>query len=92
MRALCSNPALRDIRMAIAGRVICMETIIRELVAADGVRSTAEAFAVVREANATLRVVFSERNTASGRQCLEALDSYLSELTGELGPDFLYQP
>ena len=92
MRALAANPCLSNVRDALAGRVICLEAAVRMLVKRDGVAQVAQAFAPLLSANTALRVAFSEGLATGERNCLSALDSYLRDLSSEVGEDFLLIP
>jgi len=82
------NPT--GIRDSVAGRVIALETVLRQLVAQDGVEPIAEAFASFPD-HKTLQVVFSPVNSSDKQRCLASIESYLRELKGEVGDDFLYE-
>lgn len=92
MIALAMADDLRDIRNAIAGRIVCLESIIQLLVKHDGIVPVAMAFSHLRPLNTMLRVVFSEAGSTSKETCLDYLDSYLADLSGKVGDDFLYHP
>lgn len=88
--ALATNPDLKDVCGALAGRLVCIETVLRLLVVTDGVEKIAAAFASVRETNQKLRVIFSEANATNLDSCLEGIDSYLAALRREVGDHLLY--
>jgi hypothetical protein len=88
--ALATNPDLKDVCSALAGRLICIETVLRLLVVTDGVEKVAAAFAPVRDTNQKLRVIFSEANATNLDSCLEGIDSYLAALRREIGEHLLY--
>ena len=90
MVALGSAGDLGDVRAAVAGRVVCFEAALKLLVEHDGVADTAAAFAAVREANQTLRVVFSEAAATNQAQCLHYIASYFNDLTTKVGVGLLY--
>jgi len=89
--ALAQHHDLADARAALAGRLVCMETVLRLLVTNDGVEKIAKSFAVVRDCDTKLRVVFSEANATNIDSCLEGIDSYLSVLRREVGEELLYK-
>ena len=91
MVALGTTGALADVRTAVAGRVICLEATLKMLIEADGVAVTAAAFAAVREAHQTLRVVFSEAAATNQAECLHYIASYFNELVGKVGIGLLYE-
>ena len=92
MRTLATTPELADIRSSVAGRVVCLEAVIRLLVRQLGARRTATAFTPLRNSNTTLRVVFSLGEKTPKAQCLAALRSYLNDLKNDVGDDFLLIP
>ncbi|MCY2987734.1 MAG: hypothetical protein NTY19_07710 [Planctomycetota bacterium] len=91
MLTIAGAPELHDIRDCIAGRVICLETVLRLLVMADGAVATASAFSVFPD-HKTMQVIFSEVNFSDQEKCLASLDSYLRNLKRTVGADFLYEP
>lgn len=91
MRTICTESGLADVRNAVAGRIVCFETIMRMLVEADGVAAVAAGFHAIMH-HKTIHVVFSEVNSQDQAQCLAAIDSYLRELRGWVGPGFLFEP
>jgi hypothetical protein len=82
------NPT--GIRDSVAGRVIALETVLHQLVAQDGVEPVAEAFTSFPD-HKTLQVVFSPVNSSDKQRCLASIESYLRELRGTVGDDFLYE-
>ena len=92
MRALAARAEVRNVRDALAGRIICLEAAVRALVRRDGVAQVADAFTPLRSVNQTLSVVFSQGSATTERDCLTALDSYLRDLKNDLGDDFLLIP
>jgi hypothetical protein len=90
MIALATSGNLADVREAVAGRVVCLEATLRLLVEADGVAKVAAAFASVRDANQTLRVIFSEAAATNEAECLRYIASYFNHLVNQVGAGFLY--
>ena len=90
--ALATHPDLGGVCANLAGRLVCLETLIWLLVVNDGLEKTATAFAPVRETNQKLEVIFSERNVTNLENCLAAIDSYLLSLRREVGESLLYEP
>jgi hypothetical protein len=80
MRALAGQESLLAIRSMIAGRVICLESILKMLILADGVAGVAEAWLPLKDSYKSLSVIFSEVNCRDQDQCLECLDSILNDL------------
>ena len=92
MRALVGQDALQPVRQLIAGRVICLESILKMLVQTDGVAAVAQAWLPLKDSYKSLSVIFSEVNCNDQKQCLECLDSILNDLKTTLGSDFLFLP
>lgn len=90
LRELASSEDLQVVRQSLSGRVICLETAVELLVAKLGIQRVAEAFTPLRPYNRTLSVIFSRGEETSETDCLEALRSYIRELTEDVGPDFLF--
>lgn len=91
-RAIRAAAGNQWVRGQVQGCIICLETVLIELVCRDGVEVVASAFSVLREVNTTLRVVFSRGDDSSHENCIAGLDSYLNELIADVGSDFLYSP
>ncbi len=92
MRALAAAPQLRQVRDGIAGRVLCLESILRLLVERQGLEAIANALRPVRDQYQTLRVAFSAGVATSQVSFDAAMDAYLAELIRDTGPGFLYLP
>lgn len=92
MRALAANAGLRNIRDALAGRILCLEAAVHMLVRRDGVTQVANGFTPLRSVNTALRVAFSRGAATTKKDCLRALESYLSDLKNDVGGDFLLIP
>ncbi len=91
LRELASSEDLQVVRRSLAGRVICLEAAIEILVGKLGIRRVAEAFTPLRPYNRTLGVFFSRGEETREADCLEALHSYIQELTLDVGPNFLFR-
>lgn len=92
MRALVGQESLQSVRSLIAGRVICLESILKMLIRADGVAAIAQAWLPLKDSYKSLAVIFSEVNCKDQDQCLECLDSIVNDLQNTLGLDFLHLP
>jgi hypothetical protein len=92
MRALVAQPSLQPVHSLVAGRIICLESILKKLVHADGVAAVAPAWLPLRDTYKSLAIIFSDVNCRGQRQCLECLDSMLNDLQNTLGSDFLLLP
>ena len=62
------------------------------LVEHDGIEKVAKALTPLRSVNKTLSVVFSRGQATTRDHCLEAVDSYLKDLTQHVWDDFLLVP
>ena len=92
MRALVGQESLRPVRTLIAGRVICLESVLKMLVLADGVEAIAGAWLPLKDSYKSLSAIFSEVNCKDQNQCLECPESMLRDLQLALGVDFLLLP
>jgi hypothetical protein len=91
MVALSTTASLESVRQAVAGRVICLETILRGLVTHHGAGEIGPAF-VGTSRHQTLSVIFSETNVRNQQRCLATIDAYLAYLRRQVGNDFLFEP
>jgi len=92
MRALARDTRLKNIRDALAGRLLCLEAAVAMLVRRGDITALAKAFAPLCSVNAVLRVAFSRGAATTTKQCLQALRTYLEELESEVGSDLLLIP
>ena len=91
LRAICQEPGLRAIRDAVAGRVICFESVLAALVDGYGHVPIGNAFAPLRTYYGSLNLVFTDHILSQERpdQCRYAIDSLLRELRAAVGEGFL---
>ena len=91
MRAICQEPMLRTIRDAVAGRVICFESVLGALVDRYGHVQIGSAFAPVRAHHGTLKLVFTDHilSLAEPDQCRFAISSMLRDHLAAVGDGFL---
>lgn len=92
LQSLASIEVLADLRAAVAGRIVCLETILLTLMQRSAPLLVAERLRVVRDAHKTLRTVFIDSNIVTPGACEEGLLLYNQQLAAEVGPDFLYVP
>ncbi|CAN5860731.1 hypothetical protein BH11PLA1_BH11PLA1_18380 [soil metagenome] len=90
LRAVSAITDPADARSSIAGRVVCVEALIRKLVVAHTVAVVGPGFSTVAAFNSAMAVCFSPTCLADQDQCLAALDGYIKEITGQCGADFFY--
>ena len=91
MRAVCQEPTLLPIRNAIAGRVICFESVIGALVDQHGHVPIGRAFAPVRAHYGTLNLVFTDHilSQPDSSQCRYAINSLVRHHRAAVGEGFL---
>lgn len=89
--ALATDHGLADVRARVAGRLICLESILKRLVQDRGAGAMAKAFAAVMT-HRTIGVLFTEAQVRSDDVCLEGIESYLNDLIQKTGEGFLYLP
>ena len=82
---------MAELRKRVAGRLICLESVLKLLVDRNGAKATAQAFRALRT-HRTIGVLLSEPQARSDEVCREGIDSYLDELIRNTGKDFLYFP
>lgn len=89
LRRLAATPALGQMRAAIAGRVICLETVLLGLVERVG---AAQALTPMLPTSTVLRAVFTPGNVARAGECSQGLRFYEQQLAREVGAALLWQP
>jgi hypothetical protein len=91
MTAVATNPRLANLRAAIAGKVVCVETVTRRLIQADGPTVVADRFGGLNCPDKRLATILSPATSGSPDDCLLGIESYLSQLHRQLGQDFLFR-
>lgn len=89
LRVFATSPELTDLRAEVAGRVLCLEKMLEVLVRQLGAAHVAEQLAAA-PLHKTVRIIFSPGVLANPGDLETAITSYLSQLRGEVGTDFLY--
>lgn len=89
--ALATREEVAELRQRIAGRVICLESVLKLLVDRNGANATAQAFRALRT-HRTIGVLLSDPQARSDEVCRQGIDSYLNDLIRKTGRDFLYLP
>jgi hypothetical protein len=89
--ALATNENLAAVRERVAARIVCLESILRLLVARNGAKATALAFHALRT-HKTIAVLLSDSQAQSNEVCLQGIDSYLNDLIRKTGEGFLFLP
>ena len=90
MRALTHAPSLQYIKSAIAGRVICLETILLMLIDRYGVERIGRALAPMLPTNVILGIALSPGCIGQPDECRTALSAYHRNLLNDVGSDFLW--
>lgn len=90
MRAIAHSPDLVVIRGRVAGRVICLEWLVKHLVGTYGAELTAERFRQFVNLDKRLAAILSPATSGRPQDCAVAADSFLNGLRRELGEDFLH--
>lgn len=92
MRAVATDPGLRKLRSKVAGRVICLEALVRLLLQHDGPKAIAQAFGGHGASDRRLAAILSCVAGGRPQDCLPAADSFLARLEEEFGAGFLWRP
>jgi hypothetical protein len=92
LRALCTAPALAEIRAAIAGRVVCLETLIRMHLDTKGIAAAATKFSAAADYNGTIHLLFGGGPNTAEQHCRDGLRSFLADLETIVGAEFLFSP
>ncbi len=92
LRAVSSEPGLSAIRERVAGRIVCMESVMQRLMERLGTEELARRIAPVLRFEPRLFTIFSPAQTGHPEECLIAIKSFLASLRREMGEDFLWQP
>ena len=87
--ALGNAEGLDSFRDEIRGRVVCLESALLLLVKSVGAQSVGEAFQRLRGVNTTIDVLFGFKSEFSDEETVRQLSSYLVDLRGKHGDDFL---
>lgn len=92
MRAVAKEARLMGIRKAVAGRVICMESVTLKLIQTQGPEAVAQRFGAVGASDKRLASILSPASSGRPQDCLVAAESFIASLRRELGNDFLFEP
>ena len=92
LTALAQNSELVSIRNSLAGRIICLETIICLLVQHDGLKPIATSFTPLAPYHKTLRIFFRNGPETSVDHYRNGIESYIRHLEQEVGQNFLFKP
>lgn len=91
LAALATRKEVVEIRQRVAGRLICLESVLRLLVDRNGAEATAQAFRPLRT-HKTIGVLLSDLQTQSDDACRQGIDFYLNDLIRVTGDGFLHLP
>ena len=89
MLAVATDARLATVRAAVAGKVICVETVTQLLIAADGAGVVADRFGGEKCTDKRLASILSPATNGRPEDCLAGLDSFIEGLRRRLGTDFL---
>ena len=86
-----TNQALAAVAASLAGRVVCVEALLRLLVSTHGVASIGKAVDPIRSVNNVVRVCFTADCIADQAKCLVAIEYYFNDLDGATGGAMLWR-
>lgn len=89
-RAVARAAELADIRARVAGRIVCVEWLVRRFLATLGPEMTAQRFTQLIATDKRLAAILSPATTGRPEDCLVAAGSFLSGLRRDLGQGFLF--
>lgn len=92
LRAVAREAGLAALRERVAGRIICLEIVVKRLIERMGAEELATRLAPVLRFDSRLHCIFSPAQSGHPEDCSIAVESFLSDLRRELGEDFLWQP
>lgn len=84
-----SKPRFREVRNLIAGRILCLETILAILLERHGAAKLIEQFGPDPR-YITLKILFSKGTSTSERDARQGIVSYNQDRNREFGRDFFY--
>lgn len=90
MRSIATLDSLQTIRSLVAGRIVCLESLLIKLVKLYKVETIGKELEPVLPIDTFLRVAFSQNCIANPDECLNALHSYQERLVREVGKSFLW--
>jgi hypothetical protein len=91
LRGLCEAPALSDMKAAMNGRVVCLESLIRMHLDAKGIGAAASKFSAA-DYNGTIHLIFNQGPRTTEGDCRDGLRSFLADLEESVGAGFLFSP
>ena len=84
-----NKPHFRTVRELIAGRILCLETILTILLERHGAAKIVEKFGADPR-YITLKILFGKGTSTAERDAREGIASYNQDRQREFGPDFFY--
>lgn len=90
MRAIACTPELAATRGRAAGRVICLEWLVKRLIGTHGAELISERFMRNVNLDKRLDAILSPATAGRPQDCALAAESFLDALRRELGEDFLH--
>lgn len=92
LRIVAGHAGVREFRDRIAGRIVCLEIVMKQLMERLGIDELARRITPVLRFEQRLLSIFSPAQTGHPEDCLIAVEFFLARLRRELGEDFLWQP
>lgn len=92
MRGVASDSALKPIRDAVRGRVVCLEAVIKKFILTHGPETAAQKLSTLAKLDKRSRSILSPAESGRPQDCLEGVNSWLNGLHKDMGEGFLYDP
>lgn len=90
MIALGASPELVDVRAALQGRVLSLETALILLVQKFGAAYIGPKLKPLAAKNTTIYILFGTKTTFDDAEAIRQISSYLDDLVAKIGPPLLY--
>lgn len=90
MIALGNAPDLDDVRTAIKGRILSLETALTLLVNQNGAATIGPALQPLAAKHRTIDILFGTKTTFDDNETIHQIRSYLDHLVAQIGPSLLY--
>lgn len=90
MIALGNAPGLDDVRTAIKGRIVSLETALTLLVNQNGAAFIGPALQPLAPKHKTIDILIGTKTTFDNNEAIRQIRSYLDNLVAQIGPSLLY--
>lgn len=87
---IVNKPRFQAVRALIAGRILCLETILAILVERYGAAKLIDKFGAEPQKYQTLKIIFSQGMQTAESDIREAINSYKQDRQRQFGEDFFY--